>query len=123
MVAAVAVMGLGATLATATPASAGTSIGWTKTTDAAPGGEAKFTNNGDIITVCDVESDGWGVYVAVKSLSGKYWGYATDGGNDGRCQVKSFSKIPEGEKVRFEICLSKTNSYAEYCRYSPVGRA
>jgi hypothetical protein len=132
MVTAMGVVCLGATVATATPASATThkSISWVKTTDGSPGGKANFNNNGDKITVCDVESDGWAVRVRIYAnfVNGNE---VKDLSHDGNCVSKSFSSIPEGKGVRFEICLTKhmtpigqkAYTLAKYCKYSPWGYA
>jgi hypothetical protein len=121
MVAALGILSLGATLATATPASAGTSIGWTYTGDAAPGGKAKFTNNGDSVTVCDVESDGWAANVQLWYDRYVFEGSVQDGGNDGVCATKSFSGLPEGIEVQFVVCLHKAGVADQYCRWSSYG--
>jgi hypothetical protein len=113
-IAAIGLLSLGATLATAAPASA--DIGWIKTLDGAPGGEAKFVANGDKLTVCDIEADGW---AAQATLYGYGLGqlYVTALSN-GSCVTKAFStQVPEGLMVYIRVCLVKTGS-AGYCRTS-----
>jgi hypothetical protein len=134
-VTALGALSLAATLATATPASAAThkSIGWTNTTDRAPGGKAWFNSKGNVLTVCDVEKDGWAVKATLFTYqpgqygqdASIYWGTLQDGGSDGcgkGAKRKSFSKA-ENAPVQIEICLTSRDSGDSYCRTSAWGTA
>jgi hypothetical protein len=86
-----------------------------KTNDSDPGGVMKWTRAGDILSVCDVESDGWAVigrvYTYVNSTTRGARIYSRqDGGNDGHCKVGRASmggkfNLPEGKKYWFKVCL------------------
>jgi hypothetical protein len=112
------VLCLGATMVTATPASAGINIDWIKTTDAAPGGKARWIHNGDKLEVCDIESDGWAAQAKIVMTDGEIpWTTPLqDGGNDGKCKTASYSSMPEKKEIELTVCLDKSTTGPSYCR-------
>lgn len=112
-------------LTTVTPAAAADHT--MKTEDAAPGGVMKFTHLGDLLSVCDVESDGWAVIGRVyvhnrNGTHGRKIYSRQDGGNDGRCKIGRASmggryNLREGREYTFQVCLHNATE-DKYCDWA-----
>jgi hypothetical protein len=88
---------------------------WVYTTDAAPGGKAKFFSNGvansdlEEVRVCDLEADGQAAWVAVWDMDAApaptrvMYVHA---GSKGTCATDS-DNIPEGHHVSMDVSLSE----------------
>jgi hypothetical protein len=100
-------------LGLADPAVAGTNAR-VRTRDADPGGEAYFRNSGDKLLVCDLQTDG---YKAIAGL--EYDGHVVqvldDGSTNGRCESLSNGWIPEGSRVRIQVCLIRGSGPNRFC--------
>ncbi|EIV92240.1 hypothetical protein [Frankia sp. QA3] len=98
------------------------------TNDGDPGGRVTFQPDGDVVTLCDIESDGWAVYLKVTDkTAGKDEYHYTIGGN-GNCQTfrKSLGEpydLDEGHVIHFKICLDKDGRDPSYCDTSDWANA
>ncbi|MFI1436669.1 hypothetical protein [Streptomyces lydicus] len=93
------------------------------TGDAAPGGRAQFTADGDILTICDVEADGWAV---TAGIGPDEWSatYTLKSGGTGNCKTARASDggshdLKEGKSYTLKICLYQ-GSTVDYCRSTVV---
>ncbi|MFG2894894.1 hypothetical protein [Streptomyces sp. NPDC048248] len=93
------------------------------TNDAAPGGRAKFTSNGDVLTVCDLEADGWAV---TAGIGPNEWSatYTLKRGGTGNCATAKASdggshNLKEGKGYTLKVCLYQ-GSTVNYCRSTIV---
>ncbi|MFE5487488.1 hypothetical protein [Streptomyces sp. NPDC056527] len=93
---------------------------WTYTTDDNPGGKAKFGWDGDQITVCDEQSDGYGVRARVMNSQGATLMMLQDPNSTDGCYTGS-RNITDGIGVRVEVCLYKGGIYTYFCRISDWG--
>jgi hypothetical protein len=107
------VVGVGVTLAVATPAQAAPKT--MSTNDGDPGGRVQFVVNGDTVTLCDIEEDGWAVGLTVNDHLGV--AYSLSVGGNGRCVGRS-TNLHEGVYVTFTIFLHKTGHPKSYPDYS-----
>lgn len=109
------VAGVVASLAIASPAMAADVV-W-HTNDGDPGGEAQWTSYGDVVTVCDIEADGWAasVQVYLKQSDGTYkFRYQAYAGGNGSCVSHNANQggvynLPEGTPVKIKLCLMQNN--------------
>lgn len=109
-------------LATATGAHA--DGGDVYTDDADPGGKLSFESNGDIMTVCDVDADGWSAvgYVINPNGSTRYGIRARQNGN---CNQRTAAdggrfNLSEGTRYEFRICLDHNGSGPGDDRYCDI---
>ncbi|MEU9485957.1 hypothetical protein AB0D83_20215 [Streptomyces decoyicus] len=89
------------------------------TGDAAPGGRAKFTSDGDVLTVCDLEADGWAVTAGIGPDAGSAT-YTLKRGGTGNCATAKASDggshdLKEGKGYLLKVCLYQ-GSTVNYCR-------
>lgn len=104
-------IGLAGSFAVSSPAQAATKYTM-HTDDSDPGGRVEFWPNGDIVRLCDIEADGWGVELTVLVLADWEVYHLSVGGN-GNCKEVRASTGPlydmvEGSTVEFYINLYKT---------------
>jgi hypothetical protein len=92
------------------------------TNDGDPGGRLWWTANGDVVKVCDIEADGWGVRAYIQHIhSGEYLlAYEVNVGGNGNCTTHQASQggrydLPEGDKVDLYLCLTRTIDGEKYC--------
>ena len=97
---------------------------YVSTNDSDPGGRAYWTANGDVVQVCDIESDGWAAIVSVGYFSSAYHvvdRYSLEAGGNGDCIAKGAANggvydLPEGYKIAIEVCLINSDlGYGTYC--------
>lgn len=111
-----AVASLALCLAVDAPASA---VDYSMSTDDGdPGGKVKFTMHGDVVEVCDQESDGYAAKVWVYNPNGSTR-YTLQAGTSGVCKTARASQggshdLTEGVSYTFKICLHKSGS-DKYC--------
>jgi hypothetical protein len=119
---AMAVVGMfgAATMASLAGAPAASAATYTMhTDDGDPGGRVSFQTDGDAVELCDIEADGWAVYLKVTDVTQNKFKYDYRIGGDGRCQTFRASlgapyNLKEGDVIRFTICLNKDGRNA-YC--------
>lgn len=99
------------------------------TDDAAPGGRVRFETDGDIVELCDIEADGYAVYLSVYDDTAKRSQYTYTIGGEGRCQTFRASlggkyDLPEKHTFRFRICLVRDgkNSYCDDAYWKNINR-
>ena len=97
----------------ADPAVAGTNVR-ARTRDADPGGEASFRHSGDKLHVCDIQTDGYKAIAALK-YNGHVVQVLEDGSTNGRCESLSNGWIPEGSRVRIQVCLIRGSGPTRFC--------
>ena len=90
------------------------------TDDGDPGGRVTFQPDGDVVELCDVEADGWAVYLKVTDKTANQEKYRYTIGGDGRCQTFRASlgdryDLAERHVIRFTICLDKDDRDPAYC--------
>lgn len=97
------------------PAAAGTNLR-VRTTDADPGGEGYFKAHGDVVRACDIQGDGYGVFVGLdvgsRSRVPEVIVFDDNGSGNG-CQSTGASWIAEGTTVRLQVCLNKSGN--QFC--------
>jgi hypothetical protein len=106
-----------ASLAVASPAFAWDETMYTD--DGDPGGRVRFETDGDVVELCDIEADGYAVYLSVYDNTSHTFKYSYTIGGNGRCQTLRASlggnyDLAEGHVFRFRICLARDNNYS-YC--------
>jgi hypothetical protein len=89
------------------------------TDDKDPGGRVCFKPNGDWVTLCDIEPDGWAVYTEVTDLVTSE-GYGMTVGGNNNCHDKGASdggvyNLGEHHDIKFRICLYSDDSDNSYC--------
>ncbi|WUI03993.1 hypothetical protein OHR68_20085 [Spirillospora sp. NBC_00431] len=89
------------------------------TDDGNPGGRVTFQPNGDVVELCDIEADGWAVFLDVNNYTKDKNEYDYRIGGNGRCQTFRASlgqpyNLAEGDTFRFKICLQK-GSKRDFC--------
>jgi len=97
-----------------------------KTDDGDPGGRVQVSWYGDIVTICDIEADGWGVYLSVTDVSQNLFKYSFWVGGNGNCTTNRASEggthdLREQNYFEFKICLRKADEGGvnlSYCDYS-----
>ncbi|MEJ3746721.1 hypothetical protein WEI85_25965 [Actinomycetes bacterium KLBMP 9797] len=104
-------IGVTASFAVSSPAQAATKYTM-HTDDTDPGGRVEFWPNGDVVKLCDIEADGWGVGLTVLVLDG-WENYDLEVGGNGNCKERRASMgaaydMVEGGTVEFYIYLYKT---------------
>jgi len=82
------------------------------TDDTDPGGRVEFWPDGDIVRLCDIEADGWGVGLTVLVLD-DWENYSLSVGGNGNCKEVRASTgagydMVEGSTVEFYIYLYKS---------------
>ncbi|MFD0557523.1 hypothetical protein FB566_2797 [Stackebrandtia endophytica] len=94
-----------------------------RTTDDNPGGKLEFTQNGDIVKLCDTQADGWrAVGYVIKPNGSRQYMLAASG--NGNCTTKRANQgspynLVEGTTYTFKVCLDKDNSNTSddrFCR-------
>jgi hypothetical protein len=97
------------------------------TDDGDPGGRVKFETDGDVVTLCDIEADGWGVYLNVRDQTQNIFKYQYTIGGDGNCQTFRASlggayDLRENSVITFKICLRKDgdDSYCDTSNWANV---
>jgi hypothetical protein len=119
--AATALIGLGVAVGPATHASAATIYDeWMYTDDGDPGGRVQFKAYGDIMRLCDIEADGYAVYLEVWDYNTGALQYNYQIGGNGRCIELRASlggkyDLTEGHAFRVKISLAK-DGYGGYYR-------
>ena len=104
-------IGVAGAVAVTSPAHAATKYTM-HTDDTDPGGRVEFWPNGDIVRLCDIEADGWGVGLTVLVQDG--WdSYDLSVGGNGTCKEVRASTaakydMVEGSGVEFYIYLYKS---------------
>ena len=96
------------------------------TDDGDPGGSLAVTWYGDIVTICDIEADGWGVYVKVTDVSQNLYKYEMWVGGNGNCKTHRASEdgpynLREDNYFSFKLCLRKSDEGGvtlDYCDYA-----
>ncbi|SBW17399.1 hypothetical protein FDG2_0202 [Candidatus Protofrankia californiensis] len=93
-----------------------------------PGGRVTFQPDGDVVNLCDIEADGWAVYLKVTDLTAGKEKYHYTIGGVGRCQTFRASlggpyDLAEGHVIRFTICLDKDGRDPAYCDTSDWANA
>ncbi|MFG3690280.1 hypothetical protein [Micromonospora sp. NPDC047740] len=117
---AAAALAAAASLTFAAPASAATWDHWMYTDDADPGGIVRFRADGDVVQLCDIEADGWKVYMTVSDWTqNNLHKYNLSVGGNGNCieARASFGSpydLREGNVFRFAIWLDKDGSVPSY---------
>lgn len=72
------------------------------TDDDDPGGVVRFRRDGDVVELCDLNSDGRGVQL----WWGPHYVHLTSGkGSCGSYKVSNGYNLPEGKVIKFRICL------------------
>jgi hypothetical protein len=111
----------------ATPAYAGTDIGWTRVY-LPPGppyapiaGAGKFESDGDLVTVCDADADGFGVSATLVDSESNSLAPIVHVGGNGKCVTRT-RNLREGTAVKLLVCLTK-GSHGEPCKTSGLGAA
>ncbi|MFF4699962.1 hypothetical protein [Streptomyces chattanoogensis] len=105
-------------LAAVSPASA--DGGWWYSADRPTGAKVYFTESGDKVTVCDIDTDGYKAMVDVSAETG-YWMYRLeDSYNNRRCTSKSAANggpydLTEGDYYLFTVCIIKTGDTRKFC--------
>lgn len=115
-----------ATFAVASPSFAADN--WMYTDDGDPGGKVSASWYGDIVTYCDIEADGYGVYISVTDDTSNVFKYSDWVGGNGNCETHRASQggiydLTEQHYYTFKICLRKvdpdTGSVSlHYCDYA-----
>jgi hypothetical protein len=100
-------------LGLAAPALAGTNAR-ARTRDADPGGEAYFRSSGDKLLVCDLQTDGYAAIAGLK-WNGHVVTVLQDSSTNGRCNSISNGFIPEGSRVRIQVCLNRGSGRPRFC--------
>lgn len=103
----------------ATPAFAAT---WDKsmyTDDADPGGVVRFRADGDVVQLCDIEADGWKVFLRVYDHTQNLYKYDLEVGGDGTCIEARASfgnpyNLREGNVFEFAIWMQKSGEYPSF---------
>jgi hypothetical protein len=126
--AAIAAAALIGVAASATPAFAGTDIGWTEVNLPWPGrpsvgfnGGGEFESNGDLVTVCDGWADGFGVSAWLVDSEGYTLAPEVHVGGKGTCATRT-RNLREGTAVKLLVCLTK-GSHGSPCKTSRLGAA
>lgn len=113
----------GALLAAPSPASAlpapAAASGWDEwmnTEDADPGGRVQFARDGDVMRLCDLEADGWAVYLFVKDDTQQLSKYDYTIGGAGRCvELRASLGAPydlrEGNNFYVYLALTKNGTH------------
>ncbi|MCX5181157.1 hypothetical protein [Streptomyces sp. NBC_00268] len=114
--------------ASTTPAYAGTDIGWTEVNLPWPSrpevgfnGAGEFESNGDLVTVCDGDADGFGVSAWLVDSEGYSLAPSVHVGGKGKCVTRT-RNLREGTAVKLLVCLTK-GSHGEPCKTSRLGAA
>ncbi|WP_432095911.1 hypothetical protein [Streptomyces sp. bgisy100] len=110
----------------ATPAYAGTDIGWTKVNlgfQPPPGfsGAGEFKSNGDLVRVCDGDDDGFGVSAWLVDSESNALARVVHVGGKGKCTTRT-RNLREGTAVKLLLCLTK-GSRGTPCKTSGLGAA
>ncbi|GGS90482.1 hypothetical protein GCM10010206_61570 [Streptomyces cinerochromogenes] len=110
----------------ATPAYAGTDIGWIEVNlPARPplgyNGAGKFESNGDLVSVCDGDADGFGVSAWLVDSEGYELAPPVHVGGKGDCATRT-RNLREGTAVKLLVCLTK-GSVGSPCVTSRLGAA
>jgi hypothetical protein len=108
-------LGVAASLAVAAPAQAAPREMHTE--DGKPGGRVRFTPNGDVVQICDIEADGWAAVVQVSDEDQYFNTYTIRAGGSGTCKTVNAAKggvydMVEGHNYKFHIWLQNADSYA-----------
>ncbi|GAA3755853.1 hypothetical protein GCM10022225_46050 [Plantactinospora mayteni] len=116
---AAAALAAAASLTFAAPASAATWDEWMYTDDADPGGVVRFRADGDVVQLCDIEADGWKVYLDVDDNTQSLHKYELSVGGNGNCieTRASFGSpydLREGNVFRFTIWLDNDDNPGSY---------
>ncbi|MFI7300870.1 hypothetical protein [Streptomyces sp. NPDC050121] len=124
--AAIAAAALIGVAAGATPAYAGTDIGWTEVNLGlqrwpAFSGAGYFESNGDLVTVCDGDADGFGVSGWLVDSEGYTLAPEVHVGGKGDCATRT-RNLREGTAVKLLVCLTK-GSRGYPCKTSGLGAA
>lgn len=96
------------------------------TNDGDPGGRVQVNWYGDIVTICDIEADGWGVYVSVTDIDTHSLRYSFWVGGNGNCATHRANQggvydLTENHTFAFKLCLRKADQGGvnlSYCDYS-----
>jgi hypothetical protein len=117
--AATALFGLGVAVVPVSPASATEWDEWMYTDDSDPGGRVQFEAYGDVMRLCDIEADGYAVYLEVWDYTSQTYKYDYTIGGDGRCiELRASLGAPynlaEGHVFRVSVALAKDGYYAYY---------
>ncbi|OJF11635.1 hypothetical protein [Couchioplanes caeruleus] len=98
----------------ATAAHAGSDSAWAYTTDASPGGKARFISNGDKIQACDNQEDGYYAWGYMYDLFETYL-EAVREETTGDCDSDSHD-VPEWETILVRACLGNSDaSVRKFC--------
>lgn len=95
------------------------------TTDGRSGGGLGFSPHGDVITVCDVQSDGKRAVGYVRNPDGTRRYKLFDRKNDGKCTTHRASEgqpynLNENKTYRFEICLDDDPGPDQFCNHEYI---
>jgi hypothetical protein len=89
-------------------------------------GSGVFTEEGDQVNICDIDADGYAVWIGVYEGSTDYSNmiYEFSVGGEGNCEVKKASNggkynLPE-KKIAFKFCRYKDGQTSECADYSWV---
>lgn len=90
------------------------------TDDPSPGGRVRFEATGDIVEVCDIEADGFGVYLEVHDNTSGITKYSLRISGNNECQTVRASmggsyNLAENHVFRFKICLVRGSESPRYC--------
>lgn len=83
-----------------------------------------FTANGDKLTVCDIEADGYAALAYIETTNNTLRYQLQAGGVD-TCKTRDASyggvyDLPEGNTWWITVCLVK-GGYTSYCHFSQYG--
>lgn len=86
---------------------------WMYTDDDNPGGRIDFWPNGDVVELCDIQADGYGVYADVNAYTSS--AYELSVGGNGKCVVARASQggvrdLREEACITFVIFLDKSST-------------
>jgi hypothetical protein len=90
------------------------------TDDGDPGGRLRFEALGDIVQICDIEADGWGVHTEVYDTVHGYVVDEFDVGGNGNCtdhDVDDGHNLVEGRYYRFMVALTHSGGLLQYHDY------
>ncbi|MFE9201120.1 hypothetical protein [Micromonospora sp. NPDC007230] len=114
-----AALAVAASLTFAAPASAATWDEWMYTDDANPGGVVRFRADGDVVQLCDIQADGWKVYLRVYDYTQNLYKYDLAVGGNGNCIETRASfggpyDLREGNVFEFTIWMQQAGNYPSF---------
>jgi hypothetical protein len=90
------------------------------TDDGNSGGRVRFDTHGDIVELCDIQKDGYSVYLSVWNESSSRWAYHQSVGGNGECEIYRASSgydLTEGDLYEFRIGLGSSYYWDDYARW------